>query len=66
MPPGRAYNWLTVAHSALQVLDHALAYRAAQVQLTRLSQNQRRDNKPATHSLPDAFVQQSTLLEAND
>jgi hypothetical protein len=70
MPPGRAYNWLTVAHSALQVLDHALAYRAAQVQLIRVSQNQRRsqnnhNNEPTTHS-PEAFVQQSTLLEANE
>jgi hypothetical protein len=72
MPPGRAYNWLTVAHSALQVLDHALAYRAAQVQLIRVSQNQRRsqnnhgDNEPTTHSPTEAFVQQSTLLEANE
>ncbi len=35
MPPGPAFNWLTVAHSALQILDHALKYRAAQISLGR-------------------------------
>ncbi|KAI9435456.1 ABC1-domain-containing protein [Lactarius indigo] len=74
MPPGAAYNWLTVAHSALQVLDHALKYRAAQVQLTRLpttrvSQNQDCEdnqgvNEPA--SPPQAFAQQSSLHQANE
>ncbi len=79
MPPGAAFNWLTTAHSVLQVLDHALKYRAAQVQLTRVpttrvSQNQRHsreeyeDNhgvdRPATSS--QAFVQQSSLLQANE
>ncbi|KAI9451411.1 ABC1-domain-containing protein [Lactarius psammicola] len=83
MPPGPAFNWLTVAHSALQVLDHALKYRAAQVQLTitRVSQNQQhsreehennqRADEPATPaheppSPPHAFVQQSSLLHANE
>ena len=66
MPPGRAYNWLTVAHSALQVLDHAFAYRAAQLQLTRVSQNQRCSQNNQGDSGPEAFVQQSTLLEANE
>jgi hypothetical protein len=36
MPPGPVYNWLAVAHSALVILDHALQYRAAQVQVTRV------------------------------
>ena len=66
MPPGRAYNWLTVAHSALQVLDHAFAYRAAQLQLIRVSQNQRCSQNNQGDSGPEAFVQQSTLLEANE
>ena len=81
MPPGQAFNWLAVAHSTLQVLDHALKYRAAQVQLTRvptsrLSQNQRHSSEdhentqgfdePAPHSPPQSFVRQSHLLEAND
>ena len=66
MPPGRAYNWLTVAQSAVQVLDHALAYRAAQLQVTRVSQNQCRSQNNQGDSKPEAFVQQSTLLEANE
>ena len=68
MPPGRAYNWLTVGHSALQVLDHALAYRTAQLQLNRVSQNQRRSQNNQGDNGPEAFrvVQQSTLLEANE
>ena len=66
MPPGRAYNWLTVAHSALQVLDHALAYRAAQLQLTRVSQNQRHSQNDQDDNRSEAFVQQSTLFEANE
>ena len=66
MPPGRAYNWLTVAHSALQVLDHALTYRAAQLQLTRVSQNQRRSQNNQDDNRSEAFVQQSTLFEANE
>ena len=68
MPPGRAYNWLTVGHSALQVLDHALAYRTAQLQLNRVSQNQRRSQNDQGDNGPEAFrvVQQSTLLEANE
>jgi hypothetical protein len=80
MPPRPAFNWLTVAHSALQILDHALKYRATQVQLTRVStarvpQNQRHPHEEyedsqgigeTAHSLPEAFVQQSSLLEANE
>ena len=81
MPPRPAFNWLTVAHSALQILDHALKYRAAQVQLTRVPtarvpQNQRHPREEcedsqgigetAPHSPPEAFVQQSSLLEANE
>jgi aarF domain-containing kinase len=76
MPPGRAYNWLTVAHSVLQVLDHALAYRAAQVQLTRapttrVSQKHRHsseetENNHGADEPPQALVRQSTLLEANE
>jgi hypothetical protein len=31
MPTGPVFNWLAVAHSALEVLDHALRYRATQV-----------------------------------
>jgi hypothetical protein len=77
MPPGAAFNWLTAAHSALQVLDHALKYRAAQAQLTRVpttrvSRNQRQSREevnqgvdvPATPA--QAFIQQSSLLQANE
>ncbi|KAH9003769.1 ABC1-domain-containing protein [Lactarius hatsudake] len=79
MPPGAAYNWLTVAHSALQVLDHALKYRAVQVQLTRVPtarvlQDQRHsreeceDNQGVDEpaSPPQAFAQQSSLHQANE
>ncbi|KAI0295114.1 hypothetical protein B0F90DRAFT_1752785, partial [Multifurca ochricompacta] len=50
MPPGPVFNWLTVAHSALEILDHALKYRAAQV--TRAggvcaSQNQQQHTRDA-------------------
>jgi hypothetical protein len=31
MPTGPVFNWLAVAHSALEILDHALKYRATQV-----------------------------------
>ena len=79
MPPGQAFNWLAVAHATLQVFDHALKYRAAQVQLTRVqthrvSQYQRHSSEentqgfdePPPHSPPEPFVQQSSLLEANE
>jgi len=31
MPPGPAYNWFCVLHSAAEILSHAARYRAAQV-----------------------------------
>jgi hypothetical protein len=50
MPPGPAFNWLAVAHSALVILDHALQHRAAQVTRvggTRISQCQKRTRGPS-------------------
>jgi hypothetical protein len=35
MPTGAVFNWLTVAHSALEILDHAAQYRAMQVTRVR-------------------------------
>ncbi|KAA1467056.1 hypothetical protein DENSPDRAFT_68035 [Dentipellis sp. KUC8613] len=31
MPPGQLYNWLTVAHSVADILEHATQYRGAQL-----------------------------------
>ena len=31
MPPGPAYNWLCVLHSAAEILSHAARHRAAQI-----------------------------------
>ncbi|TFY70715.1 hypothetical protein EVG20_g2292 [Dentipellis fragilis] len=31
MPPGPLYNWLTVAHSVADILEHAAQYRTAQL-----------------------------------
>ncbi|KAI0041678.1 ABC1-domain-containing protein [Auriscalpium vulgare] len=45
MPPGSLYNWLTVAHSALEVLEHAALHRSAQLPrpgFVGLGQKQRR------------------------
>ncbi|THH13313.1 hypothetical protein EW146_g6888 [Bondarzewia mesenterica] len=33
MPPGPVFNWLCVAHSAIDILEHAARYRAAQLTL---------------------------------
>jgi hypothetical protein len=49
MPPGPAFNWLAVAHSALVILDHALQHKTAQVTRVggiRISQCQKRTRDP--------------------
>ena len=71
MPPGQAFNWLAIAHSTLQVLDHAFRYRVAQVQLVKRHSPKEHENtqgfdEAAFHSPPYVFVRQSSLLEANE
>ena len=49
MPPGPAFNWLAVAHSALVILDHALQHRAAQIARVggiRVAHGQKRSRGP--------------------
>ena len=52
---------MTVAKSAVQDLGHALAYRAAQLQLIGVSKNQCRSQNNKGDNVTEAFVRQSTL-----
>ena len=45
MPPGPAFNWICVAHSALDILNHAARYRAAQLSSPLASQSVRKQQK---------------------
>ncbi|KAI0270393.1 ABC1 family-domain-containing protein [Gloeopeniophorella convolvens] len=49
MPSGPVFNWLTVVHSGLQILDHALQYRTAQAAragVIRTSKGRKRSPEP--------------------
>ena len=49
MPPGPAFNWICVAHSALDILNHAARYRAAQLSSPLASQSGQKQQKINDH-----------------
>ena len=49
MPPGPAFNWICVAHSALDILNHAARYRAAQLSSPLTSQSVRKQQRVNDH-----------------
>jgi len=54
MPPGPAFNWLCVLHSAAEILGHAARYRVAQSPLKPASspRKRRREDEPVPTPLP--------------
>ncbi|KAI0310776.1 hypothetical protein OF83DRAFT_1178206 [Amylostereum chailletii] len=76
MPPGPAFNWFSVAYSAVQILEHAAQYRAAQLTRTgagtasrkrrRLEEIEEEVELEVEEDLESRDVQPSSLHRANE